>query len=181
MSGSVRPHGLQPTRLLRPWDSPGKNTGVGCHFLLLKYLYDDTNNQQIYRKQWIKLVSSSHSFVFIVVIQLLSHVRLFATPLTELHHASLSFTVSYRLLKLMSIELVMPSNHPVLYCPIFFLPSIFPSTRVFSSELALPIRWPKIGTSASATILPMNIQGWFLLGLTGLISLLSKGLSRFCS
>ena len=146
----------------------------------MKYLYDDTNNQQVYRKQWIKLVSSSHSFVFIV-IQLLSHVWLFATPLTELHHASLSFTVSYSMLKLMSIESVMPSNHPVLYCPIFFLPSIFPSTRVFSSELALPIRWPKIGTSASASILPMNIQGRFLLGLTGLISLLSKGLARFCS
>ena len=146
----------------------------------MKYLYDDTNNQQVYRKQWIKLVSSSHSFVFIV-IQLLSHVWLFATPLTELHRASLSFTVSYSLLKLMSIESVMPSNHPVLYCPIFFLPSIFPSTRVFSSELALPIRWPKTGTSASASILPMNIQGWFLLGLTGLISLLSKGLERFGS
>ena len=146
----------------------------------MEYLYDDTNNQHVYRKQWIKLVSS-HSFVFIVVIQLLSHVRPFGTPWTELYHAFLSFTVSYSLLKLMSVESVMPSNHPVLYCPIFFLPSIFPNTRVFSSELALPIMWPKIGPSASASVLPMNIQGWFLLGLTGLIFLQLKGLSRVFS
>ena len=91
--------------------------------------------------------------------------------------AYLSLIISQSLPKFMSIKSVMPSNHFILYHLLLLLPSIFPSTRVFSSELALPIRWPKIGTSASATILPMNIQGWFLLGLTGLIFLLSKGLS----
>ena len=74
-------------------------------------------------------------------------------------------------------------NSFILCHPIFLLPSIFSSIRVFSSESALPILFQSIGTSASASVLPMNIHGWFPLGLTGLISLLSKGLSRvfFCS
>ena len=76
-------------------------------------------------------------------VQLLSCVRLFATPWTAAHQGSLSITNSWSLPKLMSIELVMPSNHLILYCPLLLLPSIFPSIRVFSSELALHIRWPK--------------------------------------
>ena len=75
----------------------------------------------------------------------------------------------------MSIELVMPSNCLILWCSFLLLPSI----RVFSSESALCIRWLSIG--ASASVLPMNIQGWVPLRLTGLISLLSKGLSRVFS
>ena len=67
----------------------------------------------------------------------------FATLWTATHQTSLSFTISWSLLKLMSIELVMPSNHPFLCCPLLHLPSIFPSIRVFSNELALCIRWPK--------------------------------------
>ena len=66
-----------------------------------------------------------------------------ATPWTAACQASLSFTISQNLLKLMSIESMMPSNHHVLCCPLFLLPSIFPSIRVFSSESALHIRWPK--------------------------------------
>ena len=77
----------------------------------------------------------------VVVVKSLSHVQLFATPWTAAHQASLSFTISRSLLKLMSIESVMPSNHLVLCHPL--LPSIFPSIRVFSSESALCIRWPK--------------------------------------
>ena len=73
--------------------------------------------------------------------------------------ASLSFTISSSLLKLMSIDLVMPSNHLILCCPLILLPSIFPSMRVFSTELVLHIRWPNI--TASASVLPMSIQGWF--------------------
>ena len=84
-------------------------------------------------------------------------------------------------LKLMSIELVMPSNHLILSRPLLLLPSIFASIRVFSNESALRIRWAEIGASASAPVLRMNIQDWFLLGLTGLISLQSKGLSRVFS
>ena len=78
-----------------------------------------------------------------VVIQLLSRVQLFATPWTAARQASLSFTVSQSLLKLMSIELVMPSNHLILYHPLFPLPTLFPNIRVFSNEFALHIRWPE--------------------------------------
>ena len=63
-------------------------------------------------------------------------------------------------------------------CPLFLLPSIFPSIRVSSNDSALCIRWPNTGASPSALAFPMNIQGWFLLGLTGLTSLMPKGLSR---
>ena len=91
------------------------------------------------------------------------------------YHNSLSLTISWSLLKLMSTELVMPSNHLILCCPLLLLPSIFCSIRVFSNESALCIRWPSIG--ASASVFQMNIQDWFPLGLTSLISLQSKGLS----
>ena len=72
-----------------------------------------------------------------------SRARLFATPRTAACQAFLSITNSQSLLKLMSIELVMPSNHFILCCPLFLLPSIFPSIRVFFSESVLRIRWPK--------------------------------------
>ena len=77
---------------------------------------------------------------FVVIVQWLSRVRLFATPWTAALQASLSFTISWSLLKLMYIELVMPSNH---FIPLLLLPSIFPSIRVFFNELAQCIRWPK--------------------------------------
>ena len=83
------------------------------------------------------------STLTIAVVQTLSHVWLFATPWTAAHQASLSFTISLSLLKLMSAESMMPSNHLVLRLLLLLLPSIFPSIRVFSNELALHIRWPK--------------------------------------
>ena len=76
-------------------------------------------------------------------VQLLSLILLFSTPWTAACQASLSFTISQSLVKLMSIELVMPSNHLILCCPLLLLPSIFPSVRVYSNELALNIKWPK--------------------------------------
>ena len=117
---------------------------------------------------------------WVVVVQSLSHIWLFATPWTAAHQASLS-TFSRSLLKLMSIESVMPSNHLILYHPLLLLPSIFLSIRVFSNESVLCIRWQSIGVSASASVLPMNTQDWFPLGWTGWISLQSKGLSRVFS
>ena len=84
--------------------------------------------------------------------QSLSHIRLFVTPWTVAHQASLFFTISQSLLKFMSIELMMPSNHLILCRPLH-LPSIFPSIRIFSNELALCIRWPKY---CSVTISPSN-------------------------
>ena len=78
-----------------------------------------------------------------VVVLLLSHVRLFVTPWTVACQASLSFPISKSLLKLMSIQLVMPTNHLILCHSLLLLPSIFPSIRVFSNESALLIRWSK--------------------------------------
>ena len=95
-------------------------------------------------------------------VQLLSRVRLFATPWTAAHQASLSITNPQSLLKLMSIESVMPPNHLILCHPLLFPPSIFPSIRVFSNESALWIRWPKY-RSVSFNISPSS-------GHSGLIS-----------
>ena len=91
-------------------------------------------------------------------------------------HEDRSFTISLSLLKLMSIESVMPFNNLILCCPLLLLPSIFSIIRIFSSELALCIKWPKYWSFSFSIILPMSIQCWFPLGLTGLISLQSKGL-----
>ena len=79
----------------------------------------------------------------VVAVQLLSHVQLFATLWIAACQVSLSFTISWSLLRLMSIDSMMPSNHLFLCRPLLLLPSIFPSIRVFSNELALHIRWPK--------------------------------------
>ena len=119
VSDSSLPHGLQPSRLLRPWDFLGKSTGVRCHCLL--------------------------------------------------HWASLSFPISQSFFRLTSIESVISSNCHILCCPPFLLPSSFPSIKVFSNESALYIRWPKYW-NFSFSISPFNKEGWFLLGLTGLIS-----------
>ena len=77
----------------------------------------------------------------VVVVELLGHGQLFATPWTAAHQASLYFTISWSLFKRMSIEAVMPSNHFILCYPLLLMLSVFPSIRVFSSELALHIRW----------------------------------------
>ena len=95
------------------------------------------------------------SVINLLSVQLLSHVLLFVTPWTAAFQASLSITNSWSLLKLMSIELVMPSNHLMLCCPLLLPPSIFPSTRVFSNESVLRIRWPKYW-SFSFSISPSN-------------------------
>ena len=101
----------------------------------------------------------------------LSRVQLFATPETAAQQASRSITNSQSLLKLMSIESVIPSNYLILCRPLLLLPSIFPSITVFSNESALPIRCPKYWSSASTSVLPMNTHDWALLGWTGWISL----------
>ena len=85
----------------------------------------------------------SGSYIYTSSVQSLSHVRLFATPRIAAHQASLSITNSQSLLKLMSIESVMPSSHLILCCPLLLLPPIPPRIRVFSNESTLRIRWPK--------------------------------------
>ena len=108
-------------------------------------------------------------------VHLLSHVQLFATPWTTECQASMSVTNSWSLLKLMSIELVMPSNHLILCRPLLLLPSIFPASGSFPMSQFFASDGQNIGVSASVWVLPMNIQGWFPLGLTRLISLQFKG------
>ena len=104
-----------------------------------------------------------------------------ATPRTAARHVSLSFPISRSLLKLMSIDSETPSNHLILCHPLFLPPSIFPSIRVFSSESLFATSGQSIGASASASVLPVNFQALFPSGLTDLISLQSKGLSRVFS
>ena len=96
------------------------------------------------------------------------------TPWTAAHQASLSISNSQSLLKLISVDSVMPSNHFILCRPLLLLPSICPSIRVFSNESVLHISGQSIGVSVLASVLPMTIQNWFLLGWTGWISLQSK-------
>ena len=95
------------------------------------------------------------AFVVVVVVQSLSRVHLFVMPWTAARQVPLSFTVSQGLLRFISIESVMPSNHLILCCPLLLLPSVFPSSRVFSSESALFIRWPKYW-NFSFSISPFN-------------------------
>ena len=117
----------------------------------------------------------------VVCVQLLNCVWLFVTPWTAAHQASLSFTITRSVLKLTSIKSAMPSNPFILCHPLLLLPSIFPSLWVFPMSQLLSSGCQRTRASASASVLPMNIQGWFLLRLTGLSSLLSKGLSRVFS
>ena len=114
-------------------------------------------------------------------VQLLSHGLTLVTPWTAARQASLSISNSWSLLKVMSIELVMPSNHLILCRPLLLLPPIPPSIRVFSNESVLRIRWPKL-LELQLSISPSNdIQDWSPLEWTGWITLQSKGLSRVFS
>ena len=115
-------------------------------------------------------------FTINFVVQLLSRVWLFATPWTAPLQASLSFTISQSLLKFMSIESVMPSNHLILCHPLL-LPQPFPASGSSLMSQLFTLSGQRIRTSASASVLPMNIQGWFPSGSTGLFSLQAKGLS----
>ena len=118
--------------------------------LLLSYICF-SRNKAVYRSQSPRLWCCFQ----LVVIQLLSHVQPFVTPWTPACQASLSFTIFWSLLKLMSIESVIPSNQLVLHSPLLFLPSVFPSISVFSDELALHIRWSTYW-SFSFSISPSN-------------------------
>ena len=112
-----------------------------------------------------------------VSVQSLSHVQLFVTPGTAARQASLSITNSQSLLKLIPIKSVILSNHLILCHPLL-PPSTFPSIGSFPMSQFFALGGQSIGVSASASVLPMNIQDWFPLGWTGWISLQSKGLSR---
>ena len=114
-------------------------------------------------------------------VQLLSHFHLFVTPWTAAHQASLSFTNSWSLLKLMSTESVMPFNHLIHYWPFSSCLQSFPASGSFQMSQFFASGGQSIAASASASALTMNIQNWFILGLTGWISLQSKGPARVFS
>ena len=111
----------------------------------------------------------------------LSHVQLFVTPWTAARQASLSNTISQSLHKLMSIELVMPSNHLIFCCPLLLPPSIFPSISVFSNESVLCIRWPKYWSFSFSISSSNEYSGLTSLRMDWWIALQSKGLSRVFS
>ena len=124
---------------------------------------------------WNILVSDVQHSEF-VVVQDPDHVRLFLTPWTIAWQASLSLITSQSLPKFMSIESVMPSNHFIFCCPLFFLRQSFPASGSFPMSCLFESSGQSIGASASASVLSVSIQDLFPLRLTGLISLLSKGL-----
>ena len=113
-----------------------------------------------------------------LLFQSLSYIQPFETPWTEAPQASLSFQ---SLLKFMSVESVRPSSHLILCFFLLLLPSLFPASGSFTISQLFTSGGQSIGASASTSRLQMNIQGWFPLGLTGLISLLYKGLGVFSS
>ena len=113
-------------------------------------------------------------------LQLLSHVRLFATPWIAARQASLSITNSRTSLKLTSIESVMPSSHLILCCPFFSCPQSLPASESFPMSQLFAWGGQSTGVSALASFLPKNTQGWSPLERTGWISLQSKGLLKGC-
>ena len=156
---------VQSALLRESWVKHGLLLDGGKGTLLVIF---GTRSSTVSTCAWMPLFSS---------IQLLSRVRLFATPWTAACQASLSITSSWSLLKLMSIESVMPSNHLILCHPLLLPPSIVPSIRVFSNESALRIRWPKY-RSFSFSISPSSEYSGLI---SFRISLQSKGLSRVFS
>ena len=121
-----------------------------------------------------------HASVQFISVQSLSRVRLFVAPWIAARQASLSITNSWSLLKLMSVESVMPSNHLIFCRPFLLLPPISPASESFQMSQLFTWGGQSAGVSASASVLPMNTQDWSL-GWTGWISLQSKGLWRVFS
>ena len=154
-------------RPLCPWGSPGKNNGVGSHFLLQGIFLTQGSNLGLLHCRHILY----HLSVQFSSVHSLSRVRLFATPSTRARQASLSITDSRSSLRLMSIVSMMPSNHLIFCCPRLLLPSILPASGSFQMSQLFASGGQSIGVSASTSVLPMNTQDWFPLEWTGWISL----------
>ena len=178
---------MYPTRLLYPWDFPGKNTGMGCHFFLqgisptqgsnpclshLGRLFTIWATRETHHKiddqSWKRLHTQrqenlSLSHLGILTQNQFSSVAqlcpILCDPWTAACQASLSIINSQSLLKLMCIESVMPSNHLILCHPLLLLPSIFPSILVFSNESVLHIRWPNAHNKILANRTHQHIKG----------------------
>ena len=155
---------------------------MGSHSLIQRiFLTHGLNLGHLHCRQILYDLSHQGSPPCFIVVQLLSRDWLFATPWTLALQDYLSFTVSQSLLKLMFTESVMPSNHLILCPPLLLLPPIFPSIRVFWNESALCIRWPKYWSFSLSIGPSRKYSGLISWRLIGLISLLSKGLSRVFS
>ena len=150
---NIRKTKITASSLTTSWQKEGEKVETVTDFIFLgfKITADGDCNHEIKRH----LLFGRKAMTNLIVVWLLSHVWLFESPWTVAHQASLSFTISQSLLKLMSIEAVMPSNHLTLCCSLLLLPSVFPSIRVFSNESAPCIRWPKYW-SFSFSISPSN-------------------------
>ena len=157
MSNCLRPLGLQPPPsmgFLR------QDYWMGCHFLLLQGIFPTQRSSPLSPAMvsgflTVEPQGKPVTPLLLLLLSRFSHVQLFVTPWTAACKASLSINNSQSLLKLMSIESVMPSNHLILCHPLLLPSSIFPSIRVFSNELALCIRWPKYW-SFNFSISPSN-------------------------
>ena len=170
-SHSVVSNTLWLHELYSPWNSPGQNTGVGSHSLLQVCSVKPVQICYVYKLH-------KHEGVPHFIVQLCPTLY---DPMDGSMPGSSAFTISQSLLKFMSIELVMLSNHHILFHLFFLLPSIFPSIRVFSNKLTLCIRWPKYW-SFSFSISPSNeSSGLMSFRIDWLISLQSKGLARVFS
>ena len=132
------------------WRIPGRGSRVGC------CLWDRTESDMTEATQ-----QQQRGHIF-VAIQSLSHVWVFVTPWPAVCLASMSFTISQSLLKLMSIDPVMPSNYLILYPSLFLLPQSFPASGSFPISWFFATGGQSIGAIAWASVLPMNIQGWFI-------------------
>ena len=188
-SHSIVSDSLQPDELYSPWNSPGQTTGVGSLSLLQGtsqteglnpglphcrwnlYQLSHKGSQRIL--EWVTYPFSSKSSV-----QFSHSVVSNSLWPRELQHSRLPCSLPTPEACSKSCPLVMPSNHTILCHPFLLLPSIFPSIRVFPVSQLFTSGGQSIGVSASTSILSVNIQDWFDLGLTGLTSLQSKGLSR---
>ena len=155
-------YGPQPTRLPRLWDSPGKNTGVGCHALLQGIFPTQGSNPcllcLLHWQAGSLPLAPPGKCTLSSSVQLLSCVQLFVTPWTAACQASLSIINSWSLLKLMSTELVMPSNHLILCLPFSSCLQSFPASGSFPMSQLFTSGGHGIGVSALASVLSVNIQ-----------------------
>ena len=151
---------------------------MGCHFFLQRIFRPrDPTTSPAWQADSLSLSHLGSPEGIVVNVQLLSHVQLFATPWTTAHQAILSDTISQSLLKLISVELMMPSVHLILCHPLLLLPSIFPNIRVFSKESSLCIRLPNYWSFSFSISLSNEYSGlisfrtdWFdLLAVQGIL------------
>ena len=157
----------------QPWWL-GRGAGIQCFFLLFKCITASSHKRCPWKGRYTLGIQDKCGFVCFFHLRsvlgpccccsLLSHVRLFVTPWTAARQASLSITSSQSLLKLMCIELVMPSNHLILCYPLLLPPSIFLASGSFQMSQFFTSGDQSIGVSASTSLLPMNIQDLFPLG-----------------